>query len=36
LPVKFVTLGEKVDDIQSFDPEQFINALFAQGFLPEE
>jgi len=36
LPVKFVTLGEKVDDIQIFDPEQFINAIFAQGFLPEE
>lgn len=36
LPVKVVTLGEKVDDIQDFDPEQFVNAIFAQGFLESE
>ncbi|MBW5444608.1 signal recognition particle-docking protein FtsY [Cohnella sp. CFH 77786] len=29
LPVKFVGLGEKMDDLQEFDPEQFVHALFA-------
>ncbi|WP_202079880.1 signal recognition particle-docking protein FtsY [Caldalkalibacillus salinus] len=29
IPVKFVGLGEKVDDLQRFEPEQFINGLFA-------
>lgn len=28
LPVKLVTLGEKVDDLQDFDTDQFISALF--------
>ena len=28
LPVKFVGLGEQPDDIEPFDPAQFINALF--------
>jgi len=31
LPVKFVGLGEKIDDLQPFDSEQFVNALFV-GF----
>jgi fused signal recognition particle receptor len=31
LPVKFVGLGEKMDDLQEFDAEQFVHALFA-GF----
>jgi len=29
LPVKFVGIGEKLDDIEPFDPEQFVEALFA-------
>lgn len=28
LPVKFVGVGEQVDDLQPFDPEDFANALF--------
>jgi fused signal recognition particle receptor len=28
LPVKFIGLGEKPDDLQPFDPEQFARALF--------
>lgn len=29
IPVKYVGLGEKMDDLQPFDPEQFVHALFA-------
>jgi fused signal recognition particle receptor len=29
VPVKFVGVGEKPDDIERFDPEQFVEALFA-------
>jgi fused signal recognition particle receptor len=29
LPVKFVGLGETYEDIEAFDPEQFVDALFA-------
>jgi len=36
LPVKLVGLGEKMDDLQTFEPSQFVNAIFAQGFLEEE
>ena len=36
VPVKLVGLGEKMDDLQEFDPDQFVNAIFAQGFLEEE
>ena len=28
LPVKFVGLGESVDDIQEFDADKFVDALF--------
>lgn len=28
LPVKFIGVGEKVDDLQPFDPDQFVAALF--------
>jgi fused signal recognition particle receptor len=28
LPVKMVGVGEKIDDLQDFNPEDFINALF--------
>ncbi|UKS29921.1 signal recognition particle-docking protein FtsY [Paenibacillus sp. HWE-109] len=30
LPVKFVGLGEKMDDLQPFDSEQFVHALFGK------
>jgi fused signal recognition particle receptor len=30
LPVKFVGLGEKPSDIEPFDPEEFVEALFAE------
>ncbi len=30
VPVKFVGLGEKIDDIEAFDPETFVEALFAE------
>ncbi|RXT15084.1 signal recognition particle-docking protein FtsY [Ammoniphilus sp. CFH 90114] len=33
-PVKYVGLGEKMDDLQPFDPEQFVHALFT-GFMDE-
>ncbi|WP_028398985.1 signal recognition particle-docking protein FtsY [Ectobacillus panaciterrae] len=29
VPVKFVGLGEKMDDLQKFDPEQYVYGLFA-------
>ena len=28
IPVKFVGVGEKIDDMQEFDSEEFVNALF--------
>ncbi|MNP68467.1 Signal recognition particle receptor FtsY [compost metagenome] len=35
LPVKFVGLGEKIDDLQKFDSEQFVHGLFA-GLISDE
>ncbi|RXZ76988.1 signal recognition particle-docking protein FtsY [Paenibacillaceae bacterium] len=35
LPVKFVGLGEKMSDLQAFDAEQFVHALFA-GLVQKE
>ena len=29
IPVKYIGVGEKIDDLQKFDPEEYINALFA-------
>ncbi|WP_400247169.1 signal recognition particle-docking protein FtsY [Niallia sp. JL1B1071] len=29
IPVKFVGLGEKMDDLQSFDPEKYVYGLFS-------
>jgi len=29
LPIKFIGLGEKADDLQAFDPKQFAEALFS-------
>lgn len=31
LPVKFIGVGEKPEDLTSFDPEAFCNALFAES-----
>lgn len=28
IPVKYIGVGEKLDDLQKFDPEEFVNALF--------
>jgi fused signal recognition particle receptor len=36
LPVKFVGLGEKMDDLQAFDSEQFVHALFGQWIANEK
>ena len=30
IPIKFVGLGEKPDDLQPFDPKQFAQALFEE------
>ncbi|WP_313641509.1 signal recognition particle-docking protein FtsY, partial [Paenibacillus sp.] len=35
LPVKLVGLGEKMEDLQPFDSQQFVHALFA-GLISEE
>ncbi|MGG1661463.1 signal recognition particle-docking protein FtsY [Brevibacillus sp. NRS-1366] len=35
IPVKYVGLGERMDDLQQFDPEQFVHALFA-GLIQNE
>lgn len=31
IPVKYIGVGEKLDDLQRFDPDQFVNALFDVG-----
>ncbi|WP_270171915.1 signal recognition particle-docking protein FtsY [Paenibacillus sp. SYP-B4298] len=36
LPVKFVGLGEKMTDLQEFDADQFVHALFAGLIVKEE
>jgi fused signal recognition particle receptor len=28
IPVKYIGVGEKIDDLQTFDPEQFVKAIF--------
>ena len=35
VPVKYIGIGEKIEDLQKFDPEQFVNALF-DGKTEEE
>mmetsp|Transcript_43145 Transcript_43145/g.137785 ORF Transcript_43145/g.137785 Transcript_43145/m.137785 type:complete len:203 (-) Transcript_43145:36-644(-) len=30
IPVKFVGVGEKIEDLQTFDPESFVEALFPE------
>ncbi|MCP3761964.1 signal recognition particle-docking protein FtsY [Domibacillus sp. A3M-37] len=36
VPVKFVGLGEKMDDLQPFDAEKYAYGLFAQAFEQKE
>ncbi|KEQ23375.1 signal recognition particle-docking protein FtsY [Paenibacillus tyrfis] len=36
LPVKFVGLGEKMDDLQAFDSDQFVHALFSKWIAESE
>jgi len=36
IPVKFVGLGEKMDDLQPFDTEKYVYGLFAEGLEQEE
>ena len=31
IPVKFIGVGEQPDDLQSFEPEMFVKALFTKG-----
>lgn len=35
IPVKYVGLGERIDDLQPFDSAQFVNALFG-GLAPQD
>jgi len=35
IPVKFVGLGEGIDDLQPFDPEKYVYGLFAEGLEQE-
>jgi fused signal recognition particle receptor len=30
IPVKYIGVGEQVDDLELFDPEGFVDALFSQ------
>ncbi|WP_301108940.1 signal recognition particle-docking protein FtsY [Sporosarcina sp.] len=36
IPVKFVGLGEGIEDLQPFDPERYVYGLFADGLEMEE
>lgn len=36
IPVKFVGLGEKMDDLQPFDPQKYVYGLFAEGLDKEQ
>jgi fused signal recognition particle receptor len=31
IPVKYIGIGEKIDDLQKFDADAFVNALFKKG-----
>lgn len=31
IPVRFIGIGEQVDDLRDFDPREFVDALFANG-----
>ena len=36
IPVKFVGLGEQMDDLQAFDAQKYVYGLFAEGLDQEE
>jgi len=39
IPVRFIGIGEKIEDLRDFDPREFVDALFANfsaGSAPEE
>ncbi len=31
IPVRFIGIGEQLDDLRDFDPQEFVDALFSQG-----
>jgi fused signal recognition particle receptor len=31
IPVRFIGIGEQIDDLRDFDPREFVNALFCNG-----
>lgn len=31
IPIRFIGIGEQIDDLRDFDPDQFINALFGDA-----
>ena len=31
IPVKYIGIGEKIDDLQKFNADEFVNALFDNG-----
>ncbi len=36
IPVKYIGVGEKIDDLQKFDADSFVNALFERDHNPDE
>lgn len=36
IPVKYIGVGEKIEDLQKFDSEQFVNALFERNTVEDE
>lgn len=36
VPVKYIGVGETIEDLQKFDPEQFVNALFDREIEEDE
>ncbi len=36
IPIRFIGIGEQMDDLRDFDPREFVNALFAKNGLGGE
>ncbi len=36
IPIRFIGIGEKLEDLRDFDPEEFIEALFANGSAKQQ
>jgi signal recognition particle GTPase len=36
MPVRYIGVGEQIDDLQPFDPEQFAKALFGDEMFQGE